>query len=382
MRRMFLTTSLLLVPISISAQQLPEWYRVYTFDDSLIEMNTSQVIYSSEGMGRIRFRWRFTTPQVVTGSPRLRYKSRLEVFEFDCEAERRYRPYAVLLLDGAGKVIHSERVNRLAEWGRVTPGSMMEKLATPACALIAARLHPRSMSSEDQELKQVAKYAFLFSRSLEQAKDFNPLLPKFFAADYLDGYLHDKSTDWFVNLDPETAAKASRAELQRFYVALMNVGYLTWLHVISQYPSDLDQVDADTTVPEEKLIPPELLRLVKNHHYTTAYKQIEGNYDYLAEKIDSIERLRSYTHLLEAIAAFMRNRVTSLRVERSKKYRAVLEDLDSAFDLYEPKARICANDCLGLAQGTRIIEINVPVFHLQFAEVRGKLKIVSASSYF
>jgi hypothetical protein len=56
----------------------------------------------------------------------------------------------------------------------------------------------------------------------------------------------------------------------------------------------------------------------------------------------------------------------------------MLED----WDLYEPTARICATDCLGLPKGTRLFEVNVPVFHLQLAEVKGKLRIVSATDYF
>ena len=45
MRGMFLALAFLFFAAHVGAQQLPEWYRVYTFDDSFIEMNTSQTHY-------------------------------------------------------------------------------------------------------------------------------------------------------------------------------------------------------------------------------------------------------------------------------------------------------------------------------------------------
>ncbi len=76
------------LPTSLTAQQLPEWYRVYTFDDSIIEMNTSDVTLWGSGndrvkpdIGRIKFRWTFDTLQPLSGEPQLKYKSKLEVFD-------------------------------------------------------------------------------------------------------------------------------------------------------------------------------------------------------------------------------------------------------------------------------------------------------------
>ncbi|HYE66018.1 MAG TPA: hypothetical protein VD966_10565 [Pyrinomonadaceae bacterium] len=99
---------------SLMAQQLPEWYRVYTFDDSIIEMNTSQVTLGgnsinrlSPSIGRVRFRWTFDKSQLLSGEPQVKYKSKLEVFEFNC-SDKRYRPYEVTLFGATGKGIHVE----------------------------------------------------------------------------------------------------------------------------------------------------------------------------------------------------------------------------------------------------------------------------------
>jgi hypothetical protein len=92
--------------------------------------------------------------------------------------------------------------------------------------------------------------------------------------------------------------------------------------------------------------------------------------------------LRGYTDLLEGIGAIIRKHVIMVRAEDSKEYREMLEDWDERFDLYHPKARTCGNECFGLPKGTKVFEINVPVFHLELAEIKGELKVVSARDYF
>jgi hypothetical protein len=379
MKLKFLPFVFLLSSTCLTAQ-VPEWYRVYTFDESIIEMNTSQVTFGGKDIGRVRFRWTFDKPEALSGKPELKYRSRLEVMEFNC-SQRRYRPYDLTFFDTAGKVIRHEEMNPPVEWRTVTFGSVMEKLFTPACELIEKKAHPPVVSPvasrEEIEAKKVAKFALSFSQSLEQTKDFSPIIEKFFAANYLNGYLHDSDTNWFLNLDRDTAAKVNSAELKRFYVALMNANYLSCVYLISQSPAD-----SDSSVPDERLLPLDIVQLIMDHPYTAAYKRKAGNFDYLGENIDRVERLRSYTDLLEKIAALMRKHVTSVRAERSKEYRSTLEEWDRTFALYQPQVRICADDCLGLPQGTRLFEVNVPVFRLQLAEIGGQLKIISAIDYF
>jgi hypothetical protein len=375
MRLIFLPFLLLLTSTSVTAQHSPEWYRVYTFDESIIEMNTSLVTFISKDVTRVRFRWTFDRPETLSGEPQMKYKSRLEVMEFNCSLQR-YRPYHLTYFDSAGNIVHLEE-NQLGEWSTVTSGSMIQKLFAPACELIKQKTRSPVESADEVELAKAARYALSFSQHLEQAKDFKPIIEKFFMVNYLNGYLHDKNTNWFLNLNRDTAARVSRGELQRFYVALMNTGYLGCLYAISQYPADSDEPVAD-----ERLVPSDVLQLIRNHAYTAAYKSQEGNYDFLAEKIDSVERLRSYTDLLEKLGSLMRKHVIRTAAEHSKAYQAMLEDWHWTFDLYQPRVRICVRNCLGLPNGTKLFEVNVPVFRLQLAQIKGNLRIVSVVSSF
>jgi hypothetical protein len=370
MKSLLLSVAFLLFFTSSFAQRLSsEWERVYTFDDSIIEINTANVIIGGN-IAFMKFRWTFDQPQDIDGESQLKYKSRLEVFEFNC-TDKRFRPTETALLDSAGKIIHHEKSDPQTEW-RTTSGIMMDQLMASACELMKRKLNPPA-SQDEIESQRVAKYAFSLSQRLEQTKDLKPIVEQFFVDDYLNRYLSDRKSNWFWNLNRETAARASRSELQRFYIAVLNTGYLNCQYYVSQYAHA-----PRGSFSEEKLIPADIIELIERHPYTARYKGKEASYDYLAENINSIERLRSYTDLLEKVSALMRAHVVATKAEHSQDYQAILED----WDLYLPKVRTCNTECLGLPKGTRLFEVNVPVFRLQVAEIKGKLRVVSATDLF
>ena len=368
MRLTLLPFLLIVSTMSVMAQKHTEWSRVYTLDEGFVEMNTSLATKISEDITRVRFRWTFHQPQLLSGDPKLKYQSRLEVMEFNC-AKREYRPYHFTYFDALGNTMQIDEKPR--EWRRSDVSNLTGKLLESACNLITKK--PIVKSSEALAFAKTLKFTFAFTSDLNQKKDFKPLIGKFFAPNYLEGYLRDKKTNWFHNLDRETAAQASRSELERFYVALLNAGYLTGLYLISQVPPD----SADL-VSSDKVLPPDVMRLISNHPYSDAYRNKEGSYDYLGENVDSVRRLRSYTDLLEHVGALMRKHVIRVRAERSEEYE---ELLTQAYN-YQPKVWSCRSDCLGLPKGTKLYEVNVPVFKLQLAEVKGRLKIVSATNSF
>ncbi len=357
---------------SLFAQELPRWYRVYTFDESIIEMNTSKVLLGGN-IGRVEFRWTFDQPEVLNGNPKFTYKTRLETIEFKC-ADGRYRYYEVSLLDSAGKTIGSQLMSPPYAWHEIKSERVMATISGPACQLIQKKIDPEAAKRNldgANESDKVVMFARSIKDMLEQSRDFKPLVEKFFVAGFVEHYLADKDTNWFYNLNRDTAEKASPAELQRFYVASLNAGYLTSLYLISQSPSEDDSIQQGSA-PEDKMIPAEVYQLIDNHPYTLTYKSQGGSYDYLAENIDSIARMRSYTDLLERIAVLMRKHVTRVQAERSQQYQQMLEE-DSGV-----KSNTCQSECLGLAKGTKLFEMSLPLLRLQFAEIKGDLKIVSA----
>jgi hypothetical protein len=144
-----LTCALLVIaPLLIGAQEEKErWQRIYTSEDSIIEMNVSKVTFGAPPVARVRFRTILSRPQTLTGQTIIQYKTRLDTIEFKCETygagslhdpanATRYRLYEASLLDTKGQVIKSFEWEPSEEWKAVRFGSMMEKLSVPACKVI------------------------------------------------------------------------------------------------------------------------------------------------------------------------------------------------------------------------------------------------------
>jgi hypothetical protein len=119
----------------VAGQEKDKWERVYTLEDATIAINTTRVTYGAGGAARTQFRWNFSKPQSLEGSPEIKYKTRVEVIEFSCQ-RRRYRPAGFAILDSKGKTLFSKEADPAEEWKFVKAGGMMERLLGPACKLI------------------------------------------------------------------------------------------------------------------------------------------------------------------------------------------------------------------------------------------------------
>ena len=136
--RILTSILLLLLAASVMAQEKDKWQRIYTFDDSVIEINASAVTFVDNSTGRVTFRTVWSKPQTLRDRSDVKYKTRLETMEFKC-AERRYRSYEVTLLDSKGKPVQSYEMDKTEEWKHLKSGGMMEKLFGAACQLIAGK---------------------------------------------------------------------------------------------------------------------------------------------------------------------------------------------------------------------------------------------------
>jgi len=356
---------------SISAQRLPEWYRVYSFEESKIEMNTDNLVIGGD-IVRAKFRWTFDQPEPLVANSSVRFKSRLETIEFRC-TDHLYRYYEVSVVGTTGTIIQSQLMSPPYRWQRIGFGSIIESLAKPACDLVAHRLDLDATDSArlaKEKSDKIDKFALSIKQTLERSRDFKNIVDSFFVSDFIERYLRDDD-NWFYNLDHSTATRATPAELRKFYVALINAGYLTALYAISHTPSDDDQTIENKDVSEDELIPQDVHKLVDSHPYTLTYKTKAGGYDYLAENIDSLTRMRSYTDLLERVAILMRKHLADMKPEAS-----TAENLLAAPYL---KFRDCERQCLGLPKGTRIYEMTLSPIRVEFAEINGELKIISAT---
>lgn len=143
----------LLAPVTLNAQEKQEWSRVYTFEESVIDMNTRLVSFSGKTSGRVRFRWSFEkSQQGWPGRPDLEFRSRLDVMEFDCK-NKRYRYSSITLLDASGNVLLSEEIDWFVPWTPLTEESFNKRLYEPACRLLELRRNlPQSLTAGKVEI--------------------------------------------------------------------------------------------------------------------------------------------------------------------------------------------------------------------------------------
>ena len=152
---------LLMSSVLSAAQDKKIWQRVYTGEDSIIEIDISKVTfveYSTArkvtftySSGRARFRTIYSKPEALQEKPGVRYKTRLETIEFQCAKKEpdvlkrvpsdttsgaRYRLYEATLLDEKGKPVKTFAWDPSAEWKEIKHGGMIEKLSGAACTLI------------------------------------------------------------------------------------------------------------------------------------------------------------------------------------------------------------------------------------------------------
>src|SRR5688572_26634266 len=97
---------LISTPFAI-AQEQEKWQRITTLEDSVIEMNISTVVFSTGGIGRVKFRFSLSKPEPVREMPGVKYQSFIETVEFKCD-ERQYRLYDVTLLNRKGDPIRTD----------------------------------------------------------------------------------------------------------------------------------------------------------------------------------------------------------------------------------------------------------------------------------
>jgi hypothetical protein len=115
-------------PISICAQgEKKEWKRVYTGEDSVIEVSVGSLTLETGHILRARFRTILSKAEGLKGEPETEYKSRLENVEFKLPSGQ-YRYRETSLLDSAGQTVLSAEPNPSQEWRALKEGGMMKRL--------------------------------------------------------------------------------------------------------------------------------------------------------------------------------------------------------------------------------------------------------------
>jgi hypothetical protein len=113
---------------SIRAQQANDkWQRVYTGEDSLIEINVANLRLERNHILRVRFRTILSKPENLEGSAGAKFKIRLETIDFKAN-EKQYRLWETSLLDPNGKILRTYTATSIDDWKVLKVGGVMERL--------------------------------------------------------------------------------------------------------------------------------------------------------------------------------------------------------------------------------------------------------------
>jgi hypothetical protein len=117
------------------AQEKDRWQRLQTFDESAIDIDTSNVVFGTDYTGRVRFRVTLSKPEPLSEDKGVKYKTIIQEVEFRC-LERQHRIFKVTRFDNKGNPVGPDEGEPATEWKTVKKGTMMDRLLTSACNLI------------------------------------------------------------------------------------------------------------------------------------------------------------------------------------------------------------------------------------------------------
>ena len=120
------------------AQVKEKWQRIATYEDSTVDLNVANVIFSTAFSGRLRFRITLSKAIPLSKGFAVKYKSVIETVEFKCDV-RQYRVNKVEMFDGRGEEIDLAQREAENEWKEVRNTGIWERLYKSGCELIRVR---------------------------------------------------------------------------------------------------------------------------------------------------------------------------------------------------------------------------------------------------
>lgn len=113
--------------ISIGAQEKARWQRVYTGEDSVIEINVLSLQFEADRVVRATYRTVLSKSESLPEKSGTKYKSRIETVAFSA-ASRHYRFEEVRWLDAKDNIVHSYQAAANADWKVLKNGGIMERM--------------------------------------------------------------------------------------------------------------------------------------------------------------------------------------------------------------------------------------------------------------
>jgi hypothetical protein len=259
---------------------------------------------------------------------------------------------------------------------------------------------------EEREAAQIAERVI---KGLEEKNNLSTLVDELYVKDFEARLRRNPSQfTYLAKVEPDVAAKASDQELRRFYIASINFMYAVgFLYGLNLYDMKVKGIEGDDDPPLDKLLPPEVLKMMKDDLLMAevlaedaedkeragksepsddAEKITEAGREEKADgcEIRSLERLRDFILALEKISALLREHLKT--VQGPHTWEELINALKSLGAMEEargdcegtcPRVYVLGEEFFGTPTETRLICVNVLFFHMDLVRVDGHLRILS-----
>ena len=228
------------------------------------------------------------------------------------------------------------------------------------------------------EIRDANKIAHRFSDRLMKTKDITPLIKEFFVKDFLQKSLENERNSWSLLVQKTTAKQLTRPELRRLFIAENNWFYLSTLYYFSKYSSTDSSNRSD-----EVIYPAAVRRVILKNRYLKIVSGLgisddaNADFEFRKTRKELTELLRGF----ETVEPMMRRLANKTKAGHTQQWRDTMTDFGGRFWYYKPQVDICDNECFGMAKGTRIYIVNVPVLQLAIMKSDGQMKIIRSGYY-
>ena len=158
-------------------------------------------------------------------------------------------------------------------------------------------------------------------------------------------------------------------DLQRFYVSMTNIAYLSQLYIYTQvYLKNMGVRD----VPFGKQYPSNVVRFLKKNPMMRDWRSPNE----FSEPMNTVTQVRNWTRVFERAATMMRIYFRGHPPELTRMYRTNLAWIQP--QLKDLKVESCnsKNNCLGYPAHSQFIVVELPVLELHLVRANGKLDIL------
>lgn len=245
---------------------------------------------------------------------------------------------------------------------------------------------PNLTLDEELEARQIAEQ---FIRRFEDSDDLLSIVDDLYVRDFGERLRHHVADRFLIPVDPELALQVKGDELRRYHIAMLKFTYFYALiaqakHIAHQ--NNVEEEDNDKDFEVAEVLPPRSVDVLKNDPsfagmiLESSKKRAEEKVEEKDETIRDMERLRSLVKIMEQAVVILREHLQTLPAPHT--WQALVDFMrepgqEPPTDRLRPRPFTLTDDDFGSPKGTRLICLDVLIFHMHLLRVDGQLRILN-----